>query len=132
MKEANLTTRFGHWVSANNKELPPFIFEAKIVKLDREKSLGLSKFQPHQLPFLREITTKGVYYKHPDLGNRTPGDGFFFKGEAWVVIFWFLPRKVKLCTIIRIQDFDRYFETCSKKSIRMEEAKEISSYRVDL
>ncbi len=126
MKEKDLTTQFGHWVSANSKELPPFVFEAKIVHLDREKSLGLGKFQPHQLPFLQQASDFGVYYKHPDLGNSTPGDGFFFRGEAWIVIFWYIPRRKKTCTIIRIHDFLNKLRQTGKKSITEPEAKEIA------
>lgn len=132
MNEASLTTQFSHWVAAHKDELPPFIFEAKIVKLDSEKSLGLSKFQDHQLPTLRMATTTGVYWKFPDLGFQTPCDGFFFKGEGWVVIFWYIPRKLKQCTVIRIQDFLAQLEKSGKKSIRMQEAEEIALHIFDL
>ncbi len=132
MNEAKLTTKFAHWVSRNHETLPPFVFEAKIVKLDEKKSCGLCDFQPHQLPNLRKATGTGLYWKIPDLGSQNPCDGFYFKGEAFVIIFWYLPRKIKTCTVIRIQDFDKFIEEAGKKSIRMEEAEEIAVYCFDL
>ena len=120
--EAKLTTRFGHWVAREHKTLPPFVFEAKALDLTKGKSIGLRDFKPHQLPNLRKATDGGVYWKIPDLGSQNPFDGFFFKGVAWVVLFWYLPRKYTRCTIINIEDFDQALERLGKKSLREDEA----------
>ena len=132
MNEARGTTLLSHWVSANCDQLPSFIFEAKVCNLTKKKSIGLYCFEDHQLPTLRKAVGRGLWYKHPDLGHRTPGDGMFFKGEAYVALYWYMPRVLKHCHLIRIQDFDKFFEGADKRSIRQEEAEEIATYSFDL
>lgn len=128
MNEASLTTQFAHWVSENKERLTPFVFEAKMVRLAKKKSLGLSEFKPHQIPNLLKASDSGLYWKIPDLGSLNPFDGFFFRGNAYVVIFWYEPRKLKLCTVIDVWDFVKHLDETGKKSIRQKEAEKIAEY----
>lgn len=96
--------------------------------MEKKKSIGVYDFEDHQLPNLRKVIGAGLWYKFPDLGYQTPGDAVFIKGDGWVALYWYLPRKIKLCTLISIQDFDKFIEESGKKSIRQQEAQEIASY----
>ena len=125
MNEAKLTSKFAHWVRDNWKG-GSFAYEAKIVKAPK-KSLAFRSFQPHQLPNLLKTTRSGVYHKIPDAGWLNPFDGFYLKGEAYVVIFWYEARKQKVAHMISIEAFMGFMETCGKKSIKQEEAESIAS-----
>lgn len=133
MTEAEMTTRFSHWVKANRKRLPCMSFEAKLCDLTKKKSVGLCDFEPHQLPNLRCVASpEGLYWKMPDLGCMNPFDGFHMKGEGWVVLFWYVPRKLSRCTVIGIREFDAFIAAAGKKSIRHEEAEKIAVHAIDL
>jgi len=130
MNEAKLTTLFSHWVS-KNWDGGTFAYEAKIVKAPK-KSLSFGSFQPHQLPNLLKSTESGIYWKIPDLGSQNPFDGFYLQGEGYVVIFWYVPYKYKVCHMIDIHAFLGFMKRCGKKSIRQVEAEEIASYVFEL
>jgi hypothetical protein len=131
MKEADFNTLLGHWTSAHKEELGASIFEGKLCRLDKKKSIGAYDFEDHQLPLLRAAEGEGFWYKFPDLGMQTPCDGMFFKGDGYVALYWWKPRKVKRCTLIRIGDLDKFFTTVTKKSIRQEEAEKIAFRIID-
>jgi penicillin-binding protein-related factor A (putative recombinase) len=130
MNEAKLTSKFAHWVRGNWKG-GSFAFEAKIVKAPK-KSLAFSSFQPHQLPNLLKTTRSGIYHKIPDAGWLNPFDGFYLKGEAYVVIFWYEARKQKVGHMIDIESFIKFQSKTTKKSIRQTESEEIATYVFEL
>lgn len=128
--EATLTSDWAR-VFFRNYVGVPFGIEFKVVKAP-DKSLSFSSFQDHQIPNLAKTANKGIWHKIPDLGVQNPYDGIYIRGEAYVGIFWYVPRKLKICTMIKVQDFTSFMLTCGKKSIKQDEAENISEFVVKM
>ena len=132
MNEASLTTEFSHWMKARWKEGSTAI-EFKIVKAP-SKSLSFSSFRPQQIPSLLMAKHSGLWHKLSDASpDQKPFDSFFLSGtSAYVGIFWVIPRKLKRCTLIDVDEFVKFMEECGKKSITLAESEKISTHCIEL
>jgi len=138
MKEKNIQTLFGQ-----QNEIEGF-FELKLCK---GKSIRWDAVRDHQIAALGLAASEtGFYYKIPDspvsttqntdgfrFTKRKPFDCFFLRGlPAYVVICWYVPRKLKTLYYITIGDYVAAMERAAKKSFNEIEAKEMARFVVDL
>lgn len=112
-------------------------FELKLVKLHKRKSLPHSDVKPHQVEGLLKAKHEGLFHKISDApifpGQRTrftkpkPFDCLVVKGDAYVVICFYEPRKTKEFVAIDIDDWVREVAESPRKSITHDRAKEIGT-----
>lgn len=122
MKEKDFQVLFGK----KNKHLG--VFE---LKLEKGKSFRFDRVAQHQKEALLQASSTGVYHKINDApifgGQKTrftskkPFDCFNIKGDAYVVIMFYEPRRKKRVLYLLIDDFLRAERDASKKSVRQEE-----------
>lgn len=122
MKEKDVQTIFG------KKNQVQGVFELKLVK---GLSFAFDRVADHQVKALTEVSSGSWYYKIPDSpvswGGRRfsatkPFDCLMLKNApAYVVLIWYVPRKRKTAYYIKIEDFVKYRDGSSRKSMREEE-----------
>ena len=110
------------------------VFELKIAK---KKSLPFSSVAAHQIDALLEVSSdSGHFHKISDspwtqrFTMKKPFDCFFLRNEpAFVVIFWYKPRKMKEFHYIPIAAFVEEASTSKRKSLTYGRSVEISTLR---
>lgn len=113
------------------KNKPP-AFEAHEFKLCKERSFNFNKIEPNQLQGLWDVKHVGVYWKLSDLDFRLKVcDAVYMKGNAYLGICWYKPRKPKVIYMI---DIDVVLTQIKKgcKSITEEEGSLLSEYKIIL
>lgn len=127
MKESDMQTIFTRWLSKNRPSIPT-AYELKITKTN---SLPFKRLYEHQKINLLKVIGQGKYYKIPDMqsatgfSNRKPFDCFFLKGEAYVVVWYYKPRKRREFIFIPIEKWIETEKTYHRKSLLEEDAKKI-------
>ena len=122
---------FGKYLQKHNF-LTSAVFELKI---EKTKRFAFNKVKDHQIIGLKQAET-GLYQKISDSpifsGQKTrftakkPFDCFYLKKVAGYIVIWFyVPRKLKRCWIIEVNDFRIIRENWHKKSITEKEIEEI-------
>lgn len=137
MKEVNIQTLLGKWLQDNGKETAAYE-----LKLCKGTSLPFSSVKEHQIEGLKAVGDRGLYHKISDApifgGNKTrfnhpkPFDCAFLKGEAYVVICFYIVRKQKATYFIRVDDFIAMKKIVTRKSITEPMAKEVAEFVVNL
>lgn len=130
-QEKDMQTLFGKWVKKNKHLYPRSVaWELKICK---GKSLPYSRIEEHQEYYLIETSTVGTFNK---LSDATPGlkhyDCYLIKGDAYIVIMFYEPRKEKIAYAIDISTWTCYKEKSSRKSITEEECAKIATKIIKL
>jgi len=122
MNEAKLTTKFGKWAKARMNKT--FAFEAKIAKTS---SLPFDSVLDHQVTGLYYVKHGLLFHKIADgSGRQTPFDGFMLSQEpAYVVIFWYEPRKPVTVSMIDIDMWLAEKDKSARKSITLKRSCEI-------
>lgn len=126
MNEASVTRDFKHWLE-KNKPRSCTVYEFKIVKLDKQKSFAFNRVADHQIKGLLD-SLEGFWLKIPDtsaingFSSQKPFDSLWCVArDAFVVVIYYLPHKVKTAVLIPIKDFVKLKATYPKKSIHLEE-----------
>ena len=136
MREADIQTIFKKW--AQNNWYSPAAFELKLAK---GTSMAFNHVAPHQLDALKIVKDTGLFHKitdQPWLKDRPaftapkPFDCFVLKGQAFVCICWYIPRRRKTVYFIDVDDFLQLRDTCGRKSLTESMAKETASFEVEL
>lgn len=124
MKEKDLQVGFRSWLKANWKKSSAF--ELKICK---GKSFALSNIESHQVSNLRLVNNELFFWKIPDLGVQNPFDCFtLYKESAYVVIFYYQPRKPKNFYAINITAIIGLIDD-GKKSLTEEDANKYCEFK---
>jgi hypothetical protein len=132
MKEKDFQILFSKWID-DNYHYDSAVWELKICKL---KSMPFDQVKPHQIKALQKAKSGGLYHKINDMPifkgskmrftNPKPFDCFFVSGvKAFVVIWFYKPRQEKEMIWIDIEEFLKEEETCGRKSLTEERAKEL-------
>lgn len=122
---------FSRWVRKNkNKFDKASAFELKITKTEK---LYYKQVKSHQYHYLEESTKDGTYHKISDQSlDVKPYDCFLLKGDAYVVLMFFKPKKKKIAYLIPIKNFNIHREYSSKKFITEHECESISTLIAEL
>ena len=132
MKEANMQTLFGSYI----KQHPPAESEAYELKICKGTSLPFSSVDTHQINALLAAETGALYHRitdQPWLPNRKysytlkkPFDCFVLRRvKAYVVVWFYIPRKSKVFIKIPIQKWVNEVQTSDRKSLTPTRATEI-------
>jgi hypothetical protein len=132
MKESNFQQKFYEWIKDNQPELSA-AYELKICK---SSSIPFDSVKEHQIEKLRQVKQKGLYHKISDVpfghanGFRfhkpKPFDCLFVRGDAWIVILFYKPRKKKEALFIDVDKFVEESKTVTRKSLTEARAREIA------
>lgn len=132
MKEKNIQSLFSVYIKNN----PPDSSMVWELKLEKGTSMLFSKVKDHQIKALLEAEKIGLYHKIADQtigrGNtygftlKKPCDCLFVRGEAYVVIVFYTPRKPKIALWIRIKAFVDEIKSSDRKSLTEKRAIEIA------
>lgn len=118
-QEKNFQTLFNRWA----KHFINFT-SAFELKISKGKSLPYKNLEEHQLNTLYYAKHNKVIYKIPDAGFTNPFDSFvLYKTLAFVVVMFHA--KQDFFYMIDIDDWINQRENSDRKSITIEEAKEI-------
>lgn len=112
MTEKEMQTLFGKYL----KKTPPKESEVYELKICKTSSLPFNSVKPHQIENLLQAETSSFYHKITDppvfYGMNTkfnilrPFDCFcLVKVKAYIILWFFKPRKLKQFIKIRIKDF---------------------------
>lgn len=128
MTEADVQTKFNHYVKARWPKGRSAVFELKIVK-GENGSLPFRNVQDHQVAGLLASKQGKLVYKIPDAGmGKKPFDSMCLTGtEAYVVAIYWVERKYTHAYLI---DVDVWCEECvsnERASLTEDRAKEISA-----
>lgn len=129
MTEKQMQGFFGKWVRQN----PPKVTTAWELKYTKGNRISFDAVQPHQEANLLATKNNFFYHKITDppvfagMNTRTnikrPYDCFcIVKGEAYVVVWFYKPRKPKVFIQIDINVFIDFRDNHSMKSFTEEEA----------
>jgi len=136
MKESDIQVLFSKW--ARDNWYSPAAFELKLAK---GTSMAFDHVAPHQIAALKTVKDTGLFHKitdQPWLKDRPaftapkPFDSFVLKGQAFVCICWYVPRKKKIIYFVDIDDFIELSASCGRKSLTESMAKEAASFEVNL
>ena len=133
MTEADMTILFGKYIRSI-KPKKSAVFELKIAK----GPLPFSAVKPHQIEALQAVTREGLYHKITDTPWGTtnkfrftqpkPFDSIYLVNiEAFIVLWFYHPRKPKEFIFIEIFKFLNERDSSSRKSLTEQRAKEIGS-----
>lgn len=141
MVEKDMQTMFKHYL-ANNPPAKSTVFE---LKLEKSKRLAFDRVYDHQVAGLRQAKHKGLYHKISDqsasmvngqrmhFGSKKPFDCLFLKElEAYVVVMFWEPNKLKIAYAIDIDRWVKEKESSEWRSLNEERAQKICSYKVAL
>ena len=140
MKEAQMQTLFSHWV---REHMPSTEYSiAWELKLIKTQSFPFAKVPEHQINGLLSVKEEGLYHKISDSpifkGQRTrftakkPMDCFLIKGQAYLVVLFYKPRKPKIMYWIDIDTFLQAKEDISRKSLTEKMVKDMAQYEFEL
>lgn len=132
MKEADVQTKFNHWIKARWPKGRSAAFELKIIK--GEYSLPFRSVQDHQVAGLLAAKTAKLVYKIPDVGMlKKPFDSLVMsETEAYVVPIFYLERKYTRAYLIDVDVWCDEAVTNSQASLTQERAVEIASALIEL
>jgi len=136
MKESQFQTEF----AKRNQVVG--VFELKLCK---GKSMPFSALAPHQKQALLDVSSEaGLYHKISDspffkdpkgrmrFTCPKPFDSFFLMNiDAYLVVFFYIPRKKKAVYYIRIEDFIRMEHEANRKSFTAEMAEDYAEQVVN-
>lgn len=138
MRESNFQTLFGQHLRILNREIP-CVFELKIIK--NNKPFAFGQVKEHQILGLRQAKL-GQYIKLQDMSSMAgfsspkPYDCLWVKTlNAFVVLFFYHPRKEKFFYLIEVEDFVKLRDSWKRKSIRENELEELdiaSKHKLEL
>jgi len=109
MNEKNIQTLFSKWMQTEGIQV--FDSVAVELKLVKGKSFAFNRMPDHQIEALKQVAGKGHHYKIQDMAaisgyaNPKPYDCYTLKGEAFIGICFYVPRKRKTLYLIKVQDF---------------------------
>lgn len=132
MKEADMQVLFGQYI----KKHPPQKTEVYELKICKDKRLPFASVQEHQVNALLAAETSFLYHRitdQPWIPDRKytytlkkPFDCFaIVAATAYVVVWFYEPRKAKTFIKIPIQTFVEEAKVSSRKSLTPERALEI-------
>lgn len=124
MKERDFQTMFTRYIRENPPE-ETCAFELKIVK---KGAMPFNAVAEHQVEALiRARCDKGSYHKLSDMSReKKPYDCFYIRdARAYVVIWWYKPRQPKEMIWVPVEKFIGEMQSCKRKSLTEERAKEI-------
>jgi len=126
VKEAGFQTLWRNYCEKNN----PADSEVYELKICKTKKFAFNNVKLHQIEGLLKAQ-KGLFHKISDSpifpGMKTrftakkPFDCLWMKGEGFVVILFYIPRKPKQVIKMRVEDFIKMVERHDKKSASLEE-----------
>lgn len=127
-REAEFQSLFRHWLKANADKFDSCAFELKQTTNDSIPFDALAEHQDAALVAVQQTAT-GLLYKIPDDSRGIkPFDFVYLRdADAWVVI-----RFPAFFVVIDRDHFDYARKHSSRKSLTSAEAKEISTYCVEL
>ena len=133
MKEANMQAFFGKHLLKN----PPEQSRVYELKFTASKSIRFDTLKKHQREAMKQAETGGLYHRITDqpwikdrpwtFTLKKPFDCFFVKCRAYVIVWFYKPRKPKVFYAIRINDFLKMEDSTDRKSFTEEMAKEYCS-----
>lgn len=134
MQERNMQALYAKYL----KENPPIETEIYEYKICKQKSMGFDRVAEHQIKALTEAEKGGLYHKLTDqpwmkdrpypFTYKKPFDAFFVRGvKSYIVIWFYIPRRQKIFYKIRVNDFVNLQQTCGRKSITEEMARQIGT-----
>lgn len=124
MNETKMQTLVGRHLKKYYKKSAAF--ELKITKTNR---FYLRNIAPHQWKNLKLAHSGLFYHKIPDLGLQNPFDCFtLYKVPAYVVILYYVPRKLKECFVIPVNKLAKV----EAKSITAEEARQLAELIINI
>lgn len=132
MKESQMQMLFGKFIKSTKRNHSA-VFELKICK---GSSLPFNAVKNHQILALQQANSTGLYHKltdQPWITDRPnpftlqkPFDCFFLMNvKAYVVIWFYKPRKTKKFIFITIEDYIYESINSTRKSLTEDRAKEI-------
>ena len=136
MVEKDMQVLFGRWLQENKPERPS-AFELKIVK---GTSVPFGRVKDHQVTALGAVKNGGLYHKIQDspvswgMGSGMrftkpkPFDCMHLVGDAYVVLWFYEPRKKKQAMWIDVDTWVNERDTSERKSLTKSRAEEISSF----
>lgn len=96
------------------------------IKLCKGTSLSFSALAEHQEKALWHAKHSVLVFKIPDMGYQNPFDAFLLKETlGMVVVVFYEPRKLCEAYFIDIDAWIAERETCGRKSLTLERAREI-------
>lgn len=132
MVEKDFQAQFNTWLALN----PPGGTTAYELKICKGKSIGFDHVAEHQIKALRAVKKRGLYHKISDApfghseGFRfhkpKPFDCFWIKGEAFVVVLFYEPRRSKVMCFIDVDVWVKERDGSDRKSLTLDRAREIS------
>ena len=134
MKESNIQTLFSKVIETDRNA-------AYELKIEKGKSMPFNKVAEHQLEALKRVKTTGLFYKLTDMPHfagmkarfdrKKPMDCLTIRGEAYIGICFYEPRKPKEVILI---DIDRFIDAmilermnAGRKSLTKDRAISIST-----
>lgn len=134
MNEKQMQVFFGNYLKSNR----PKSSEVYELKITSGKSLPFNQVKEHQVKALLDVEKGFLYHKLTDppifygmntkFNLKRPFDCFcLVKSNAYLVIWFYCPRKEKVFYKIRINDFLGLKRASKKKSFTEEEAQGITS-----
>lgn len=133
MKEADFQRIFTKWVREHHDGINA-VWE---LKLEKGSSFAFGKVADHQIDGLRTAKHKGIFHKISDApfghsGFRfhrpKPFDCLFVKCDAFIVICFYKPRRVKEMHWIDVDRFVKERDASDRKSLTEERAREIAQF----
>ena len=141
IKEKHIQIELGKYIKANLVKFPSGVFELKLCK---ESRFPYSKVATHQIHALIEAKHTGIYHKisDPSSGNfantktrftaKNPFDFFISKGNAYVAVCFYTPRKKKIIYFVDIDTFEQSRLNSVYKSLTEKECEQLADYIIDL
>ena len=133
MNERKMTTFFGRYLFEN----PPKETRVYELKFTASKSIRFDALSEHQRDAMKQAESVGLYHRitdQPWIKDRPraytlkkPFDCFFVKCRAYVVVWFYKPRKQKVFYAIRIMDFLAMEASTERKSFTEDMARECYS-----
>ena len=110
--EQKFTTRFKHWLEANEEKFPNNFAAAWEIKVTLKKCVAFSMVNQHQIDALMQVRHKNFVFKIPDAGFQNPFDLFSMKKSNAFFVFAFL--KTRLPADVYVIDIDKYLKLKSE------------------
>jgi len=129
MTEAQLQSLFTAYIKKHKPEVTTN-WELKILK--KGERFNFKKIESNQLQGLADLQSEGVMWKHSDLDFRLKMcDCSFIKGQAYLGICWYEPRKPKVIHFLNIDTVLALIRS-GQKSLTESEACDKEEYNIIL
>lgn len=131
MKEKDVQVKIKRFLDSRLNTFENGAYELKLTKTN---TILFTDFRDHQIKNLLKVKHSGLYYKISDTGySQKPFDFIVLKGNAYVVIAFYKPRKQLNAYIIDIDAYVSYISSREhQKSLREAECKDLAILRLDL